>query len=264
MKVSRPKKFLKATSTGWRFPKGDTNFMQFKFFYKIRKNSLKFSFDCWISIMKFATFILLTAVLVFVDTKVSIKVKELECVTSEKSVTNLACSLKNKPNSPIISFGFDLKQKVPDVKVWNFHNSCHFFRVFNFLQLHFTIYRKAGDEPFTKVFTVVPFEWCRVVDGTKTAPFLDIVLREVRKNANDLTEVCSRNGKFNVSNYSFSRLPAIMSKFPVGNYKFEVQFFDDKDDNIFKFNMFMTLQEWKEKYLRKLFEIITSLKIRMK
>lgn len=69
------------------------------------------------------------------------------------------------------------------------------------------------------------------MSGFNSVPLIDMILNEFKSAAPELLEVCSRSGVIKLSNYSFARNP-FTAKLPPGDYRFNMKFFDDFDDNI--------------------------------
>jgi hypothetical protein len=81
-----------------------------------------------------------------------------------------------------------------------------------------------------------------MMKGLNMFPFADLLLKEVKSAGQELTEICDRPGSFAVSNYSFAKSP-MTAKFPAGDYRLNIKFFDDIDENIGNFTMIGTVSK---------------------
>jgi hypothetical protein len=76
------------------------------------------------------------------------------------------------------------------------------------------------------------------LSGSKSLPFFDYVLNEFTTAAKSLLEVCSRTGEFRMSNYSLAK-SELTAKYPPGEYRADVKFYDDIDDSIYNLTLFV-------------------------
>jgi hypothetical protein len=106
------------------------------------------------------------------------------------------------------------------------------FIFYIYFKLSYEIYHKEGSQNFSRKVYFPDINACRAIDGLHGVPFFDMLLRDVKKNAPDLLEVCTRSGKIHVTNYSFFNTEYI-GQFPAGQYRLCYKYFDEIDINIF-------------------------------
>lgn len=102
--------------------------------------------------------------------------------------------------------------------------------------------RRDTSNEFVKCLFFERIEWCRVVDGMKAIPLFEILLNEAKIMGKDLLEVCHRIGDLKASNITFNN-STFVSKWPTGDYKVELKFYDADDPNIFNVNFFMFITQ---------------------
>lgn len=102
--------------------------------------------------------------------------------------------------------------------------------------------RKDNSNEFVKCLHFPEIPWCKVVDGMKFIPLFDLLLNEAKVMGDDLLEVCHRIGDLKATNVSFSN-STFVSKWPSGDYKVEIRFYDDADADIFSVNFFMFITQ---------------------
>jgi hypothetical protein len=76
----------------------------------------------------------------------------------------------------------------------------------------------------------------------KNLPFFDVLKNEAKLMSEDLLELCDRPGRFKAFNVTFINSP-IASKLPTGNYKVELKYYDDFDDDIFYVHFLLFLKQ---------------------
>lgn len=79
-------------------------------------------------------------------------------------------------------------------------------------------------------------QWCKIVDGLKSVPIFEIFLNVAKDLSEDFLEICKRKGDFKVTNASIGSI--FISKWPGGEYKTSIRFFDDDDTNIENFTFY--------------------------
>lgn len=72
----------------------------------------------------------------------------------------------------------------------------------------------------------------------KSIPLFEILLDEAKIMGKDLLEVCHRVGDLKAANVTFNN-STFVSKWPTGDYKVVIKFYDADDPNIFTVNFFM-------------------------
>lgn len=87
-------------------------------------------------------------------------------------------------------------------------------------------------EKFEVITQHPDIEFCKIVGGMDTNPFLSKMLVVAKSVVNGLLEVCTRGaGEYSATNISLTNVPFV-SVWPNGDYKISVRFYDEIDDNI--------------------------------
>ncbi|KAG5668548.1 hypothetical protein PVAND_016486 [Polypedilum vanderplanki] len=159
---------------------------------------------------------------VIIVAKFNNRFTKIECLTSNKTVTNLTCCLKAyKRTSPVANIEAYLHRKAENLKVCKNFSDIYLIsgRIFHKIDT---------DRPFRLSLQIDDFEICKIINGVSTTPFLKTVLDWLLTKAKKLPEVCTTPGYYKFHNFSFDYI-SVLSPFPNGYYKSEFNFFDEND-----------------------------------
>lgn len=167
----------------------------------------------------------------------------IECGSSLITIEKQYCFLKAyKRNQPVMNYGFILKRKAPNGKVWMkllcqlFYTNLTFFKVF------LSINRKDNQDNYVSQLKFLDLEWCKIVKGLKLIPIFDSILSAAKELGEDLIELCWKTGEIKIANASLSKSPFV-TQFPSGDYKTAIRFFDDDDSNIMNFTFYSHISQ---------------------
>lgn len=106
------------------------------------------------------------------------------------------------------------------------------FRKFEFSKVNFTIFRKNSIGSFDKVIGGDNIEVCKVYGLSSNQDIVKMLVSEIKRTSlGAIMDACNKAGTYKVLNISTSESPYV-NLFPNGNYKTEVNVFDDLDDRI--------------------------------
>lgn len=108
--------------------------------------------------------------------------------------------------------------------------------------MHVGIFRQEEGNKFTKTLYFPDIEWCKNMKQENLIPIFEMLRQEAKMMGEDVTELCDRTGEFKFSNVTYAN-STFVSKFPRGDYKIELNFFDKIDSNIFAINYTLSVKQ---------------------
>ena len=108
--------------------------------------------------------------------------------------------------------------------------------------MYIGIFRKGEGNKFTKTLYFPDIEWCKNMRRTNLIPILEMLRNEAISMGEHVAEYCDRIGEFTFSNVTHAN-STFVSKFPAGDYKVELNFYDRIDDKIFAMNYTLTVKQ---------------------
>jgi len=87
---------------------------------------------------------------------------------------------------------------------------------------------------------ITRIEWCKMMAGSNINPFYSVLRIYVENLSGDLTKLCWITGPIGVYNMTFDKT-SFLSKFPAGDFRCTLHFFDPDDSNVFKMTFYNSI-----------------------
>jgi hypothetical protein len=100
----------------------------------------------------------------------------------------------------------------------------------------YTVSRKDASDFYVNAVFFPKLEICKIIKGIGSFPYIDNVLEIFKEYGKELFEACARTGTFKVSNLTLAKA-TFVNFFPDGDYKTNIQYYDEIDANIFNFTL---------------------------
>lgn len=192
--------------------------------------------------MNFTSFVVVFTIFFVVESKFYVRFKSASCESSLKSSTKTYCFLKSYTRKySFLNYGFTLNRKIDDGLVCDEFNRNILPELLIF-QMYIGIFRQGEGNKFAPTLHFPDIEWCKNMKLTNLIPILEMLRNEAILMGKDVIEFCDRTGEFKFSNVTHVN-STFVSKFPAGDYKVELKFYDKIDVNIFAMNYTLTIKQ---------------------